>query len=153
MILRCYTDGGARGNPGPAGIGVYICLVDTTPIASYYEFIQNQTNNFAECFAVYRLAQLLVKRCGFATKIELYLDSELVTKQLRGEYKIKKEHLIEIHSKIRNILSKISVPISYTHILREYNSIADSLANKAIDTKSKDFQWYYQESGESGQLR
>lgn len=153
MILRCYTDGGARGNPGPAGIGVYVCSVDTSPIASYYEYLQEQTNNFAECFAVYRLAQLLVKRCGFASKIELYLDSELVTKQLRGEYKIKNEQLKEIHSKIRTLLAQIVVPISYTHILREYNSIADSLANKAIDTKSKDFQWYYQSSGESGQLR
>jgi len=153
MILRCYTDGGARGNPGPAGIGVYICLVDKTPIASYYEYLQEQTNNFAECFAVFRLAQLLVKRCGFATKIEIYLDSELVTKQLRGEYKIKNEQLKEIHSKIRTVLSHITVPISYNHILREYNSIADSLANKAIDSKSKDFQWFYESSGESGQLR
>jgi ribonuclease HI len=153
MVLRCYTDGGARGNPGPAGIGVYVCLPDTTPIASYCEYIQENTNNFAECFAVYRLAQLLVKRCSFATKIEIYLDSELVTKQLKGEYKIKNEKLIEIHSKIRQLFSQVNAPISFTHILRKFNSIADSLVNKAIDSKTKDFQWFLEESGESGQSR
>jgi len=153
MVLRAYSDGGARGNPGPAGIGVYICTVDTTPVATYYEYIQEKTNNYSEYFAVYRLLQLVKKRCSFATKVEVFLDSELVTKQINGEYKVKNETLQQLHKSVVQLKSEIKIPISFTHILREYNSIADSLANKAMDSKNKEFQWLFDNGGESGQLQ
>ena len=93
----CYTDGGARGNPGPAGIGVVVVNPKGEIVGEYSEFLGNGTNNYAEYAGVVRALSELKRVLGKKTKevqIEVRLDSELVKKQLSGEYQIKEPSLV-----------------------------------------------------------
>lgn len=130
MNLIIYTDGGARGNPGPAGIGVAIYDSGMRPIAEVSKFLGVATNNQAEYQAViaaFRKAAELG-----ASELDFYLDSELVVKQLKREYKVKNKDLAPLFLTIHN-LSLDFKRISYTHIPRERNQEADRLANEAMD--------------------
>jgi ribonuclease HI len=128
--LIIYTDGGARGNPGPAGIGVVIYDANRQLIAEISEFLGVATNNQAEyqaLIAAFKKAEAL----GGAT-LECYLDSELVVRQLNREYKVKNKDLASLFLTIHN-LSLNFKKITYTHIPREENFVADQLANEAMD--------------------
>ncbi len=128
--LIIFTDGGARGNPGPAGIGAVIYDSDKKIIAEISEYLGETTNNQAE----YRALIAALKRATTleAKEIECYLDSELVVKQLNREYKVKNKDLAPLFLEIHN-LSLNFKNISYTHIPRERNKEADRLANEAMD--------------------
>lgn len=125
-----FTDGGARGNPGPAGIGAVIYDHNKKVIAEISEFLGVTTNNQAE----YRALIAAFKKAHELGAVELdcYLDSELVVKQLKHEYKVKNKDLAPLFLMIYN-LSLNFKKISYTHIPREQNKQADRLANEAMD--------------------
>ena len=128
--LIIYTDGGARGNPGPSGIGAVLYDENKQVVAEVSEFLGKATNNQAEYQAII-FALEKAKTLGAET-IAIFADSELVVKQLRGEYKVKNKDLAPLFLKIYN-LSLAFKKITYTHIRRELNSAADALANKAMD--------------------
>jgi len=129
--VQIYTDGGARGNPGPAGIGVVIWDGNNL-IGRYRKYIGRTTNNQAEYQAViFGLEQ--AKKIG-ASEIEVFLDSELVARQLNREYKVKDKDLAPLFVKVWN-LSLCFKKITFTHIPREDNKEADKLVNEAIDKR------------------
>jgi len=130
MKLIIYTDGGARGNPGPAGIGVIIYDEQRQACTEISEYLGVATNNQAEYKAV--IAALKKARALSGTELAFFLDSELVVKQLNREYKVKNKDLAPLFLEIYN-LSLGFKKISYTHIRRELNSEADRLANEAMD--------------------
>lgn len=129
--LKIYCDGGARGNPGPAGIGVVI-IDEQGREKKYQKFLGERTNNQAEYEAVF-FGLKIAKNYGKIKKINFYLDSELVVRQLRGEYKIKNESLGSWLIKIRNEIIKRDLKVSFYHIPRSRNHQADRLVNQAID--------------------
>ena len=131
-----FTDGGSRGNPGPAGIGIWIETLDKR----YGEYIGETTNNVAEyaalIYGLKKLKQLLGKDKTKQYEIECNLDSELVVKQMNHEYKLKEEYIQKNFIEIWN-LSLDFKNVIFKHIPREENKIADSLVNEALDAKEK----------------
>ncbi|TSC66257.1 MAG: ribonuclease H [Candidatus Doudnabacteria bacterium Gr01-1014_77] len=132
--LVIYTDGGARGNPGPAGIGAVFYLEDENgkrlELETLKEYIGEQTNNYAEYTA---LIKALQRASSIGKKVVLcYLDSELVVKQLNGLYKVREESLKPLVSEVLKLTNKFT-NVSFTHVHREKNVLADKLVNQAID--------------------
>lgn len=131
-----YTDGGARGNPGPAGAGIVVTDEKRNVLKEISEFLGNGTNNFAEYQAVLMALQMLKQMYGKKTKemqFEVKLDSELVAKQLNNEYQIKEPGLVPQFIEIHNMRVASFPNISFTHVRREDNKDADKLANAAMD--------------------
>ncbi|NCU44305.1 ribonuclease HI family protein [Candidatus Falkowbacteria bacterium] len=128
--LISYTDGGARGNPGPAGIGVALQNKDGETVGEWSEFLGIATNNQAE----YKALLLALKQAVAlgAVELECRLDSELVVKQLKGEYKVKHPDLKPLFEQAKGLISQIK-NVSFKHIPRELNKQADQLANQAMD--------------------
>lgn len=131
-----YTDGGARGNPGPAAIGVVIKDSAGRSVKSYGEAIGNTTNNEAEYRAVVSALQktkaLLGKEKTKRLVVEVNMDSELVARQLGGEYKIEEERLFPFFIKIWNLKIDFG-EVKFKHISREKNKEADRMVNEALD--------------------
>lgn len=126
-----FTDGGARGNPGPAGLGVVLLNADSGEVvAEIAEYLGEKTNNQAEYMAVLRGVER-AKELG-ATELECFMDSQLVAEQLSRNYKIKNAELAKLFVQIWNLLGFFK-RASFTHIPREQNKAADKLVNKAID--------------------
>lgn len=125
-----HTDGGARGNPGPAGIGIFLQIEDEDRI-EYGEYIGKATNNVAEYTALLRGLEMAKERNVSA--IECYLDSELVVKQLNGQYRVKNADLKAIFLQTKTTANTFE-SVSFTHVRREKNKIADKLVNQAIDS-------------------
>lgn len=128
--LIIFTDGGARGNPGPAAIGVVITAPDGKVINSFGRYIGETTNNQAEYQAL--IAGLEEAQKIGAKNIECRLDSELLVKQLKREYKIKNKELQPLFLKAWNLSASFK-NITYTHIPREKNKQADYEVNKSLD--------------------
>ena len=132
-----HTDGGSRGNPGPAGAGVFIYNKKNEIIRKAHLFLGVMTNNEAEYQAVILGLETLKRTFGKDQvknlQIEVKLDSELVCKQLRGEYQVKEEKLVPLFMKIWNAQVADVPHITFSHIPREKNSEADKLANLAMD--------------------
>ena len=128
--LIIFTDGGARGNPGPSGIGAVLYDENKVLVAEVSEYLGVATNNQAEYKAL--IAALKKAQELGASELDCYLDSELVVKQLKREYKVKNQDLAPLFLIIHN-LSLNFKHISYTHIPREKNKEADRLANEAMD--------------------
>lgn len=133
MKLAIHTDGGARGNPGPAGIGVVVSDEKRKTVKEISEYIGRATNNQAEYRALIRGLQE-AKRLG-AREVAVVMDSELVVKQLKREYKVKDKDLGALFVRAWNLLQGFS---SHTvkHVLRGKNKRADALVNQAIDQQS-----------------
>ncbi len=134
--LIIYTDGGSRGNPGPAAIGVVIDDLTGRTRKEYAESIGEATNNEAEyravIFAFKKIKQLFGKAAVKEADIEFRMDSELVAKQLNGEYKIEEPNLQPLFLKVWNL--KIDFKnVKFKHIPREENKRADKLVNEALD--------------------
>lgn len=130
--LTIYTDGGARGNPGPAGIGAVLYDEQKNIVAEISEYIGETTNNQAEYKAVVA-AIIKAKELG-AKELDFYLDSELVVKQLNREYKVKNKGLAPLFVQIYNAILSFK-KVSFSHVKREFNKEADRLANLAMDNK------------------
>ncbi len=127
-----YTDGGARGNPGPAGFGALLYSVEGQLIDLDGSFESYATNNFAEYSALIIGIKLAVKR-GINT-LECKLDSELVVKQLNGEYKVKDEKIKFFYDQIMT-LKKDFVSIKFMYVPRKENYLADRLVNLILDIR------------------
>ena len=127
-----YTDGGARGNPGPAGIGVVI-----GDDYEHGEYIGETTNNIAEykalVFAIKKAKSLYKEHCS-TLDLEIRMDSELIVKQMKGEYKVKNEGLRPLFLEVQKYIPEFH-HVSFHHIPREKNSRADALVNKALDNR------------------
>lgn len=134
--ITIFTDGGSRGNPGPAAIGAQLVDAEGKVLTEVSETIGNATNNYAEYFAVVRALQAAKELYGKKTKemqFELKLDSELVKKQLSGEYQIKDVGLIGHFIEIHNMRVASFPHLTFTHVRREFNKEADRLVNEALD--------------------
>lgn len=128
--LIIHTDGGARGNPGPAGIGAVLEDENHNLIDTVSKYIGETTNNQAE----YRAVLAAIERADKlgAEELNFYLDSELVVKQLNQEYKVRNKDLQPLFVKIYNLSLKFK-KVSFKHVRREQNKEADKLANQAMD--------------------
>lgn len=131
MNYIVYTDGGSRGNPGPSAIGFVIYNDKNLKVFSSSKYLGTTTNNIAEYVALY-LAILKVKELKDVEHVQFYLDSELVVKQMKGDYKIINQDLKTIYDKIKNELKNMDYSIQ--HIKRERNKEADFLVNKVLDS-------------------
>jgi len=128
--LVTYIDGGARGNPGPAGYGVVIEDELGRPVAELSEFLGRQTNNYAEYSGL--LAALnYTLRHGFKA-LKVISDSELMVKQINGQYKVSSPTLKELHDRAMKLVDQLDC-FEIKHVLREKNRQADRLANMAMD--------------------
>src|SRR5262245_32314865 len=127
---RLWTDGGARGNPGPAAYAYVLETDDGTVLDARGEAIGRATNNVAEYSALVaglrRAAELGV------TELDVRSDSELMVKQMRGEYRVKKKELQDLFLDASRAAREIG-GVTYTHVRREHNELADRLVNEALD--------------------
>lgn len=132
MRVTIYSDGAARGNPGPAGIGIVIKHGQSN-LTEISDYIGKTTNNIAEYMALIRgLEEALV----LGTKeVDCFADSELLVKQISGEYKVKNEGLLPLYHHLLSLIKKFK-HFSLKHIVREKNKEADLLANKGIDNQA-----------------
>ena len=130
MKARLSTDGGARGNPGPAAFGYVLETEDGTILAAHGERIGVATNNVAEYSALVagleRALELGVD------ELEVVSDSELLVKQMTGEYRVKNEALKELNERASRLARRLG-RVDYTAVRREHNELADSLVNEALD--------------------
>jgi len=132
--LIAYSDGGARGNPGPAGYGVVIKDETGKKIAELSQYLGHQTNNFAEYQGLIAALEYAIEHEYKALK--LISDSELLVRQIKGIYKVKNSVLKELHARAKEVIAKLDW-FSIEHVLRGKNSEADRLANEAMDKGMK----------------
>lgn len=135
MKLIIYTDGASRGNPGPAAYGFTIAYQTGKLLHEAGEYIGSTTNNVAEYTAVLEALKKVKEKFlkDYPLKIELLADSKLVAEQLSGRFKIKSAHLKPIIEKIKILASELG-DVTYKHIPRSQNTLADKLANLALDS-------------------
>jgi len=136
-ILNIFTDGGSRGNPGPAAIGVN-ATADSCSVFQLSECLGRATNNTAEYMAVIKALEYLIANQIKSHRLNFMLDSELVVKQLNGQYKIKDQNLQQLSYMLKNLIvtlrnQSLCREIIFSHIRREQNKIADKLVNQALD--------------------
>jgi ribonuclease HI len=125
-----HTDGGARGNPGPAGIGVVLAADNEGPPRELARYIGEATNNVAEYSALIAGLELALE--DGVSEIEVYVDSELVAAQLEGRWKIKNDRLRALAARAQSLMAKFEIA-SIRHVRRDLNARADELANEAMD--------------------
>ncbi len=128
--LIAHSDGGARGNPGPAGYGVVIEDESGRKVAALSEYLGHQTNNFAEYQGLIAALEYAIKHGHKALK--LISDSELLVRQIKGIYKVKNATLQDLHGRAKEMIAQLDW-FSIGHALREHNREADRLANEAMD--------------------
>ncbi|TXH06692.1 MAG: ribonuclease HI family protein [Candidatus Moraniibacteriota bacterium] len=131
-----YSDGGSRGNPGPAALGVYIETLDK----AFGEYLGTKTNNEAEYAAIVaglkKIKSLIGKEKAKQTAVECRMDSELAMKQLNHVYKIENERLQPLFFQVWNLMLDFS-SVEFVHVRRELNTRADAEANRAMDEAAK----------------
>ena len=130
MKARLFTDGGARGNPGPAAFAYVLEAEDGTVLAAHGEAIGVATNNVAEYRAL--VAGLEKAADVGVDELEVISDSELLVKQMRGEYRVKNEALRDLSLAAARLARKLR-RVEYRHVKREHNELADRLVNEALD--------------------
>jgi ribonuclease HI len=128
--LVAHSDGGARGNPGPAGYGVVIQDQSGRQVAALSEYLGHQTNNFAEYQGLIGALEYALEHGPKALK--LISDSELLVRQIKGIYKVKNPTLRDLHARAQELIAHLDW-FSIGHALREHNQEADRLANEAMD--------------------
>jgi ribonuclease HI len=136
--LKIFCDGGARGNPGPAGVGFVVCDEKGKVIKGQGRYIGETTNNVAEYRAVLEALEFLGRETRYAkrnTEITFFLDSKLVVNQLNGFYKIKKAHLRDLIIKVRQKEGELGAKIFYQYVPREKNKEADRIVNDVLDER------------------
>lgn len=130
MKAILFSDGGSRGNPGPAGIGYTLQSIDKKPIYEQGSPIGRATNNVAEYKA---LIEGINKAVELGIKeLEVYIDSQLIEKQIKGIYKVKSPDLLPYFTELKQIITKLD-KFQISHIRREFNKRADALVNEALD--------------------
>ena len=135
-----YTDGGSRGNPGEAALGVVICDEKGNIIKEYGERLGIKTNNEAEYAAIVsalrKIKALFGKEKTKKIEVEMRMDSELAMKQLSGQYKIESEKIIPLFVAVWNLRLDFA-KVSFNHVPREKNKEADKMVNEALDNEPK----------------
>lgn len=131
-----YTDGGSRNNPGPAAVGVFI----ETLKKQYGHFIGDKTNNEAEYEAVIlglkKIKQIIGRDKAKNMEVEIFLDSEFVERQMNHKYKVKESELQKLFLEVWNLMLDFE-KVTFNHIPRERNKVADKLVNEALDEKER----------------
>lgn len=125
-----YTDGGSRGNPGPAAYGCALYDEEGNLVDIDAAYLGTKTNNQAEYKGI--IAGLQLAHQDGVTDIKCYLDSELIVKQVKGEYKVKNGNIKPLYEKLMAILEKFE-SFSFEHVYRDKNKVADKLANLILD--------------------
>ncbi len=125
-----FTDGGARGNPGPAGIGIVLKFKIHNAKCKIKKYIGEATNNQAEYRAL--IAGLELAKAEQVEELKVFMDSELIVKQMQGEYRVKNPDLKPLFAQALALTNKFT-SVSFHHIPREKNKAADKLVNEAID--------------------
>jgi probable phosphoglycerate mutase len=131
---RLYTDGGARGNPGPAAYGYVLEAEDGTTLAAHGAAIGIATNNVAEYSALIAGLEKAVEL--HVPEVEVVSDSELMVKQMRGEYRVKNEALRDLSEQAAALARRLG-SVTYTAVRREHNELADRLVNQALDAQTE----------------
>jgi probable phosphoglycerate mutase len=129
-VMVAHVDGGSRGNPGPSGYGAYITDEGGHRLAELGEFLGVQTNNFAEYSGLIAALEYAVEH-GYGT-VKIVSDSELLVKQMKGQYKVRSEALLAIYAEAKALIRKLD-RFEIRHVLRHLNKDADRLANAAMD--------------------
>jgi probable phosphoglycerate mutase len=129
-VMVAHVDGGSRGNPGPSGYGAYITDAEGHKLAELGEFLGVQTNNFAEYSGLIAALEYAVEH-GYGT-VKVVSDSELLVKQMKGQYKVRSEALLAIYAEAKTLIRKLD-RFEIRHVLRHLNKDADRLANAAMD--------------------
>ena len=129
-----YTDGGSRGNPGPAGYGVVIQDAAGRTLDTLSQSIGETTNNVAEYQALLAALQYVLDHGG--GRLKIYCDSELIVRQMQGRYRVKSADLLPLHERARELVRRLD-RFGIEHIPRERNAEADRLANEAMDDSMK----------------
>lgn len=138
MELKIYTDGGSRGNPGIAGGGVVVENQEKV-VFEKSVFFGQKTNNEAEYLAFLTALEWLVdfSVSNQIVKVDFFLDSKLVVEQINKNWKIKEDRLRKLANEAWTKLATLPYPIKITHVLRNKNTVADALANQAMDSYSE----------------
>lgn len=132
-MINIYTDGASRGNPGLSAAGIVIKDEKNNILSLAGKFLGEHTNNYAEYSALIESLSVLQDNEIKTEKINFFSDSELVVKQLKGEYKIKNKDLIRLSLDFMKKMVSLKIPFDISYIPRKENEIADRLANEAID--------------------
>lgn len=133
--FRAAVDGGSRGNPGIAAWGVIVLADDGAPAERHAGFLGRATNNVAEWTALLRALHLALERG--ASDVEVLADSELVVKQMRGEYKVRHADLIPLHAEAKALAGRIA-RFRIAHVPRERNKDADKVVNRILDAVERE---------------
>jgi len=135
--IQIYTDGGSRGNPGPAAIGVYIVNGRNRELARIGKKIGEATNNAAEYQAILEgFAWVLANKDKHSvSEVHFFMDTQLAYSQIVGLYKVKNERIRNFIFEIRQKEAELGAPVFYNHILRERNKNADQMVNLALDNR------------------
>ncbi len=132
VALVAHIDGGARGNPGPAGYGVRVDDAEGRMVAELYGYLGTATNNTAEYAALLALLEYAVQ--AGAASVRVLSDSELLVRQISGEYRVKHPALQVLHGEARRLIAALP-SVSLEHVPREQNVAADALANRAMNLR------------------
>jgi probable phosphoglycerate mutase len=137
MKFTLYADGGARGNPGPAGSGSVVFDASGKRVVEVSDYVGVATNNVAEYEALLRGLKALKEAYpdGYFADVELLvrLDSKLIVEQMKGAYRVKHPNLVPRYLEVKNVIARYFPHVSFEHVRREFNKDADALANKAMD--------------------
>lgn len=136
-LYSLHTDGGARGNPGPAAIGGVVADGHGKVLKEFSRYIGETTNNQAEYKALVFGLEQIIKLAGAKSKssdVKAFLDSELIVKQLAGEYRVRDANLQPLYAHIQKLVHQLG-RVSFTHVRREKNQAADALVNQALDRR------------------
>ena len=128
--IKVFTDGASRGNPGPAALGVAFYDESNVLLAEFKQHLGVQTNNYAEYMAVIKALEISLDKG--AKFLDIYCDSQLLVKQMSGEYKVKSPTIRELFIQAKKLTEQFP-RVSFHHVKREFNKKADALANQALD--------------------
>jgi ribonuclease HI len=131
--LHIHIDGASRGNPGEAGFGVYVTTAEGEPVAELYGYLGRASNNVAEYQALIHALQYALAQG--AAQVRVFSDSELVVRQIGGQYRVKHPDMLPLHRQASLLLSRFR-DAKVSHVRREQNKDADRLANQALDEKA-----------------
>lgn len=131
--IRVFVDGGARGNPGPAGLGVYAATAEGVTLAELYAFLGDATNNVAEYAAL--IVALEWATASRHEEVSLFSDSQLLVRQFNGQYRVRSAGLLPLFRRSRALGRRIA-SLQVSHVPRTENKDADALANRAMDEHS-----------------
>jgi probable phosphoglycerate mutase len=137
MEINIYTDGGSRGNPGISGYGLVVYDHQNQIIYQESKFLGIKTNNEAEYSGLVAALEWVKKNKSIfdITKLNFFADSQLLVRQMQGVYKVKAPTLLPLFAQSKQLLTQINLPHSFKDVRREFNELADKLANQAMDNR------------------